>query len=336
VTFFTEKPLKYPALRIACAWNRISLNAPTESDWDDSHRSVHFQSSPSRSLSRTNSRAIEPDDAVPGKLATAFPEPAFHTIGVRPRDLILRVAAVADVIRYVIDTVDIQFSPTMMYQSRIFEVRVTNTCQIRFNYEWQVQSFTTVHALTRSPFSVEPHSGVIAEGQTTVFKFRFAPEEVDDYATIYKFAVPFLQTMEPTMVSVFGLSRRPLCHIDAEMSDYISAGRRHPAYTDPLPEDVKVIELFSSGIGAKTQKKFDLINPTAYPYEVTWKRLDRSDDRIMQCLVPHALVSSGKRYRLGFQYTPVSVKTVESLWLLSIAAHDVNIHFLIVGRIRPS
>jgi hydrocephalus-inducing protein len=183
---------------------------------------------------------------------------------------------------------------------------------------------------------VEPHAGVVAEGQTTVFKFRFAPDEVDDYTTIYKFAVPFLQGMEPSLVSVFGLSRRPLCHIDAEMSDYISAGRRYPAYTDPLPEDVKVIELFSSGIGTKTQRKFDLINPTAYPYEVNWKRVDRSDERIVQCLVPHALVSSGKRYRLGFQYTPISVKAVESLWLLSIEEHNVHIHFLIVGRIRPS
>ena len=119
------------------------------------------------------------------------------------------------------------------------------------------------------------------------------------------------------------------------MSDYISAGRRHPAYNDPLPEDIRVVEIFAKGIGSKTVKKFDLINPTSMPYEIKWTKGDKSTAPI-KCVVPQALVSSGKRYSVGFSYTPKSVKTVESLWIFTIEQHNIRIPFLIVGKIMPS
>jgi hydrocephalus-inducing protein len=225
----------------------------------------------------------------------------------------------------------------MMYQSRVYEVRVQNTSQIRFDYQWDLKKFTTVYRPDATcPFSVEPHSGFIGAGQISVFRFRFSPDEVDDFIAEFELAMPFLSAMDPAVVRVSGLSRRPLCHIDVPMSDYISAGRRHPAYTDPLPDDVRVIEVFSRKIGLKTEKCFDVINPTSMPYEVKWQRADRSDQRIVQCLTPHALISSGKRYRVKFAYTPVSVKTVESQWVFVIHEHNITIHFLIVGRIMPS
>jgi hydrocephalus-inducing protein len=148
--------------------------------------------------------------------------------------------------------------------------------------------------------------------------------------------IPFLSAMDPAVVRVTGLSRRPLCHIDVPMCDYISAGRRYPAYNDPLPDDVRVVEVFSRKIGLKTEKSFDVINPTSMPYDIKWHRADKSDKRIVQCLTPQAVVSSGRRYRVKFAYTPVSVKTVESQWVFAIQEHNITIHFLIVGRIMPS
>jgi hydrocephalus-inducing protein len=224
----------------------------------------------------------------------------------------------------------------MMYQSRVYDIRVTNTSQIRFDYQWELQESKNARLSGGGcPFSIMPSSGFISAGATKVFKVRFSPMEVDDFRAVYLLRIPFLSAMEPAIVQIFGFSRRPLCHFDIPLSDYISAGRRHPAYNDPLPDDVKVIELFASGIGAKTIKKFDIINPTSAAYEVRWKRLDKVIVNPIQCIVTLALVSSGKRYGIGFQYCPVSVKTIESLWLFSIPDYGVFIHFLIVGRIMP-
>jgi hypothetical protein len=49
------------------------------------------------------------------------------------------------------------------------------------------------------------------------------------------------------------------------MSDYLAAGRRHPDYLYHLPDDIRVVEFFSSGIGKKSAKKFEIINTTAHP-----------------------------------------------------------------------
>jgi hydrocephalus-inducing protein len=119
-----------------------------------------------------------------------------------------------------------------------------------------------------------------------------------------------------------------------EQSDYISGGRRHPEYTYKVPDDIKVIELFAKGIGAKCMKRFDLINPTASPYEVIWKYVGEAPTPVT-CETPHGLISSGKRSMVTFSYTPVSVKTIESLWEFQIAEHSLRVQFLFVGRIMP-
>jgi hydrocephalus-inducing protein len=182
------------------------------------------------------------------------------------------------------------------------------------------------------PFAIEPVSGIIEPGQTTTFKVMFIPLEVDDFTGNLVCDIPYLSQMEPPTIEVFGLSRRPLCHFSVALSDYLTAGRRHPDYTMKLPDDVKVIELFSKGIGQKTLKKFELINPTSSPYEMNWQYMGQEETPVF-CETPNGLISSGRRSPVLFSYVPVSVKTVESVWEFQIPEMGIRVPILFVGRI---
>jgi hydrocephalus-inducing protein len=277
----------------------------------------------------------DPDEIV--RVTEIVPEPTYQLAPVKMKDLQLKINAIADAIRYQIDTTEISFAPTMMYQSRVVEVRASNPSSIRFEYTWAVtdfQSLRTDYAITRkSPFSVRPLSGFIDPGQSTVFKVIFTPEEVDDFTGVLKMNIPYLFAMEPARLMVTALSRRPLCHFNVEVSDYLSAGRRHPDYVDVLPEGIRVIEMFSPAVGVRKFKRFEVINPTSSPYEIVW--VPRSEKNAIECETPNALVSSGKRYSVSFSYTPTSVKTVEMHFDFMIPSHAVTIPVLLVGRIMP-
>jgi hydrocephalus-inducing protein len=263
-------------------------------------------------------------------------EPTYTVLTGRNRELPMKMSVVADNIRFSLDLPEIAFAPTMMYQTRVAECKVTNQSAIRFDYTWRVVKFaglrTNYAQIRPPPFTVEPLSGFIEPAAATVFKVKFTPLEVDDFTAVLACDIPFLSQSEPPTLQVTGLSRRPLCHFNVESSDYISAGRRHPEYTYKLPDDIKVIELFARGIGAKSLKRFELINPTSTPYEIIWRYLGEGTTPIT-CETPHGLISSGKRSTVAFQYIPVSVKTIESLWEFQIPEHSVRVQFLFVGRI---
>jgi hydrocephalus-inducing protein len=181
---------------------------------------------------------------------------------------------------------------------------------------------------------VQPNSGFIDPGQETNFQVQFAPEEVDDFsATLVCEIAHITKGTEPPSIQVSGRSKRPLCHFNLETSDYLTAGRRRPDYGDPLPDDIRVIELFSKGIGQKTRKRFEIINTTETPYEIGW--LSKSDQTVITCETPTAIISSGRRHVASFSYAPTSVKTVESLWEFQIIEFGVKVPLLVVGRIMP-
>ncbi|KAH0787169.1 hypothetical protein GPJ56_008883 [Histomonas meleagridis] len=262
------------------------------------------------------------------------PEPNYRIINAKPKDIFLYVNAISDLIRYQIDTREITFSPTMMYQSRVYDVKLTNTSQIRLDYKWIFESFTSTNN-NENPFSITPNCGSINSGQTLTFKVRFSPIEADDFSATYKCQIPFLSVMKPPLLNLSGISKRPLCHFNVQMSDYLTANRRSPLYKDKLPDNVQVFEIISKRINEKVLKNFDIINPTAIPYEVDWNQVTKDKNCPIKCLVPHALISSGKKYNFAFSFCPNSMKTVETLWVFTIKEHDIRINFLIVGRILP-
>jgi len=369
VSFFSDKPIRHNALKINCQWQKIELDNPNCQDWDDTQKVVKYipkvvnlppetPSPPSemkklsKKLGSSRKSAIgTPNKAdAPIKVPIIEPEmvrvteirqePTYQASQGKFKDLMIRVFAVSDLIKYSIDTTEISFSPTMMYQKRITECKITNTCQIRFDYVWSVKNFhalRTEYALVRKPpFSIEPSTGFIESGQSTTFKVIFEPEEVDDFTATLVCEIPFLSQIDPPSIPVSGFSRRPLCHFNLEMSDYITASRRHPDFTDPLPDNVRVIELFSSAVGKVATKKFEIINPTSSSYEINWHRVSTSEmSQCVKCDTPSALISSGKRYIVAFSYLPTSVRTIESLWEFQIPEHGIRVSLLVVGRIMP-
>lgn len=347
VKFFSEKPCKLSGVKTTCSITKIILEDPDD-DWDDSQKIVSFvprselasQNSPRRQKKDSKQEEKHNDkehDVV--KVSQVRPEPPYRqatsTSTKGGRDFLIKVFVSADVIKYTIDTTEVNFAPTMMYQIRTADVNVTNTSQIRMEYEWiedDFKSLKTDYAITRpSPFSIEPMTGVIEAGETRTFKMHFAPMEVDDFTTRFRMNIPFLTSSEPPVLNVTALSRRPLCHFNIPQCDYLS--RRHPDFVNQaLPDSTSVIEIIAKNRGVKTSFRFEVINPTSSPYECRWSLITDSSGGAITCDIPKALISSGKHYFFAFTFTPKSGKTVESLWEFSIPSHGIKAYFLVVGR----
>ncbi|OHT16514.1 hypothetical protein TRFO_41759 [Tritrichomonas foetus] len=376
VNFFTEKPSKFNGLKMNCQWSKIKINSNEKGDWDDSMKVVKFverhtlnphplrpptaEERPKMTPRRFPGTAKRLPNLQPEELQQIVfqsprgadhdlikvvdiqPEPAYQTINSRQKDLQLRVFAVSDFIKYDISTKEIEFSSTMMFEKRSMEFTMTNTSQIRFEFNWRARQFGSLRTNYADshpcPFTVEPSSGFLEADQVQTFTVNFIPEEVDDFSAHLVCDIPFLTQLDPPDIYVTGRSRRPVCHFYLETSDYLSAGRRHPDYTDPLPDDVRVIEMFAYELKKSTTKKFGILNATDTPYEVFWERVirDKKDTNCpITCDYPRALISSGRKHIAQFSYNAVSVKTVESLWIFQIPEYKIRITFLIVGRMMP-
>lgn len=92
----------------------------------------------------------------------------------------------------------------------------------------------------------------------------------------------------------------PYCHIELESSDYLLRTRTsaeiHGLDSIQLPLDTRVIEFESFGIGVKSVKKFNVINPTDSDYAFYWTKTDlihQKGPSPFSCLVPHGCIRSG-------------------------------------------
>ena len=265
------------------------------------------------------------------------PEPSYTDVGDGSKEIFVKATAMSDYARYHISCHSLAFGPTMMFDKHTAVVEMKNTSHIKFDYHWatnQFQALKTDYAKYHgSPFSIAPVSGCIEPGHTTQFKVTFCPEEVDDFTSTLQCQIPFLSQMPAPEISCTGFSRRPICHIGAELSEYISSGRRHPSYTYPLPDDIRVVELRSTRIGSISRCRFEIINTTELPYEIFWTRDKEHSNSAIKCETQRAFVSSGQHHMAMFTYNPTSVKTVESIWHFTIPTHDIHLTVLFVGKI---
>ncbi|KAG5176524.1 hypothetical protein JKP88DRAFT_136887, partial [Tribonema minus] len=155
------------------------------------------------------------------------PEPACTVHAESKQTRVLRCSAVADVARYELRLGSgggggadgaasdppgsggdgggggraVTFRPTAMFQACTHEFTVRNPAMTRLDYAWLLSNMRTggggggggaLLAPPPCPFHVEPASGAIAPGAEQVFKLRFAPVEVDDYAYRLSAAMPAL------------------------------------------------------------------------------------------------------------------------------------------------
>lgn len=258
------------------------------------------------------------------------PEPAYSYLNPpKNRSLEVKLNAVTDTIRFNINTDEIAFAPTMIYDSRIVEAVLHNTCLIRLEYQWNVRDFCCNTANNSyQPFSVEPSSGTLERGESRIFKVRFSPVEVDDYKATLVCDISHVSVDSNPKISVTGLSRRPICHFFLESSDYLT--RRAPDYSSAIPDGAKVVEIFSSGVNQRSIKKFEILNTTNEGYNIEWSCVIPGEG--ISVGIPTAFVSPGRRHSASFTYVPKNKNVIESLWQFNIPSHEIKVFVLVVGR----
>lgn len=261
-------------------------------------------------------------------------EPLFTPLN-KSKEYLIKVTARSDNIHFVLDSESIAFPPTMMFERRLETVSITNTCSIKFGFKW----YPTVPEEIRisegqPPFTVEPSEGVIEPGNTTKFNIIFAPTTVGSFQSRLVCDIPSLSINDEPTIFVSGSSQRPVCHVTCETSDYLN--RRYPEYTYDIPQNTRVLEIFSKGIGVSSSKVVEVLNTMETAYDAVWSLVqETTGEGGIECDQTLALVSSGKTLRTTFTYKPVKAKTIESLWQLSIPSMETTAYILVVGRIMP-
>jgi len=333
--FLSEKPIKLNGNKIPCAITKIELIDENPIDWDDSQTITKFL--PRSDVEIESPRRISSNNSLNQvvRVSEVIPEPAYKIdTSSKPKDTSIKVFCNSDSIKCSLDTNEIAFQPTMMYQSRTMDVKITNTCMVRMEYQWSLSKYestrTDYHRTRPCPFTIEPNTGFIESGASSTFHIIFSPMEVDDFIVDYECQVAYLNASEWPKLSISGFSKRPLCHFNCDFSEYLF--RRSSAFTNKLPEGVKVIEIVSKANKNRVSKKVEIINPTSSPYETKWRLLSEPNS-IIQCDSSSAVVSGGKHYVFSFSFSPINNQTFESLWEFSIPLHEIKLSFLIVGRV---
>ena len=124
-------------------------------------------------------------------------EPAHSVVDDSRRDLVLCVWAIADYVKYKCTTQEIHFTDTLLYQTRVYNLPLTNSGPTTLSYKWALvhidgsplapfssQMGTEGTEAGQSevvPFSIEPSSGQIPPGEEAVFRVCFSPLDVRDW-----------------------------------------------------------------------------------------------------------------------------------------------------------
>lgn len=370
-SLLTDHPIKQTILKIPCNVLKIQLD-PHAPDWDDSMRTLKFikrnlqtpaekenvvsgsklpplnprkSAKTSMSVKRNSIKELPPienqsvvSDMV--KVAEVREEPSFKLLTPKPREVPIHAVTAADVVKFALDTTEIAFSPTMMMQSRTFDVKMTNQSQIKMEFQWRDADYSSARsdyaASHVPPFDIAPRHGFIESGQSQSFKVTFSPEEVDDFVGKIVCDIPF-NTGQSPIINVSGLSRRPIIYFNVEQSDYLT--RRYPGYTRSVPAETRIVEIGvpSSHSSRTMHLKFDVVNTTSQPYEFSWTKsstiTDGEEAKAINCETPCGMISGGKKVVMNFSFTPGQQRTVESNYEFLIPSLGVRVPFLVVGRL---
>ncbi|EFC47717.1 hypothetical protein NAEGRDRAFT_78704 [Naegleria gruberi] len=285
----------------------------------------------------------EPQEAKPKKLVTkrmevTDPEPQHNIIG----DISEKSVAVytnADYAKFEINTTDVVFSTTKMFETRIHNVTLKNIGKVLLNFSWSSSQYID------GPFELETKQGQIKPGEQTIFTIKYAPQDVDKHEEIF---TCYIDNIEPSCsipsVRVSGISKCPLVHFELPPSDYLSGGRRKASMFQNQEieslidkDKTRVIELYSCGIKVKNTKRFYILNPTDVDFKYSWQKIQsdpNAEDNSFSCLTRTGIINSGKKSEIIFEYVPYTIETKESLWMFSIPSRNLNIPFLVVGHAK--
>ncbi|XP_015224105.2 hydrocephalus-inducing protein homolog isoform X3 [Lepisosteus oculatus] len=131
VTFHSEQPVALSARLMKCKLCRIGFQQPVDQvpDWDDRMRTVKWVD--------VGRQAALPHSAR-RKVIETDPEPVHAVIENSSHELELRVSAVCDYAQFKCKTETIRFKDTLLFQTRVFEIQMTNEGNVQLEFSWQV------------------------------------------------------------------------------------------------------------------------------------------------------------------------------------------------------
>uniref|UniRef100_A0A8C9LFZ1 HYDIN n=1 Tax=Pavo cristatus TaxID=9049 RepID=A0A8C9LFZ1_PAVCR len=348
VTLKSDVAVTCQAQPVKCKVARISFQLPAEqvTDWDDRLHTVKWMDA------TRGEAAMWP---VKKKVIETDPEPAHTVLEKSSREVELHLSAVIDYADFKLDVDTIQFKETLLFQTRTFPFRLSNTGNVALEYTWvadmgdeRAASPHTSSSLT-SPtslghatplFSVEPPSGTIPAGQEQLFQMKFSPVYVGKFKSCIVCSIPNLKpNQKGPEVVVKGKSQMPHCHFELEDSDYITAKRRKPELTEPrgavLDLNTRVIEFAAIGVGSRNSRTFKVMNPTSSAYSFQWTCQDPeapSGQRAFFCLTERGQIQPGKKAEIKFEFIPRHLDITESFWVFTIPEKSISVLFLLVGH----
>uniref|UniRef100_A0A8B9BFH4 HYDIN axonemal central pair apparatus protein n=1 Tax=Anser brachyrhynchus TaxID=132585 RepID=A0A8B9BFH4_9AVES len=264
VTLKSDVAVTFRRQPVRCKVARIAFQLPPEqvTDWDSRLRTVKW-------VDATRGQAAS--WPVKKKVIETDPEPAHSLLERSSREVELCLSTVVDYAEFKLDTDAIQFKETLLFQTRAFTFRLSNTGNVALEYTWMEDmgderaardflssasgaseklqpsqrgrspghdspSLSSPPSTVRATplFSVEPRSGTIPAGQEQLFQMKFSPVYVGDFESCMLCSIRNLKpNQKGPEVVVKGRSQMPHCHFELEDSDYITAKRRSPELQDP-------------------------------------------------------------------------------------------------------
>ncbi|NXC39739.1 HYDIN protein, partial [Penelope pileata] len=226
VTLKSDVAVTFKTHPVKCNVARITFQLPPEqvTDWDDHLRTVKW-------VDATSGQAAT--WPVKKKVIETDPEPAHTILEQSSREVELRLSAVVDYADFQLDTSTIRFKETLLFQTRTFPFRLSNTGNVALEFSWMadvgdgraagqagellparleghclssmsvasVKLPFTSSSLSPPPsrscatplFSVEPPSGTIPAGQEQLFQMKFSPVYVGEFKSHMICSIPNLK-----------------------------------------------------------------------------------------------------------------------------------------------
>jgi hypothetical protein len=143
-----------------------------------------------------------------------MPEPLVEPVKGSDKKLPLKVFAKADHIRFECRTDSIVFKATPMFQTRVFEFPLKNTCTVKFEMTGEIRHLDGTLD-TSGLYELCPACAGVEAGRELKMVARFKPFEVQDCRRLAVLKVHGLsEDSEPPSIQLNGKVQRPWCHFE--------------------------------------------------------------------------------------------------------------------------
>ena len=236
------------------------------------------------------------------------PEPEYEVLPKTDKTIPLAVSVKSGTRQFKCSqTTEIAFEPTLMYQTSVKTLTLSNPGKISFPFKLDV-----VGAELAKFFSVSPSTGEVNAGETREISVKFAPVEIYDYSKCgIVLTVPGC-AQSPVNLAIVAKALRPVFHLNA-----------------PLDGQGRIVQVEALGVGMVTRKTFQLVNPTAESFKYSWEGSD--SNAAFKIGTKHGEVSGGKKMEIDFTFTPTSFDKVETMMTFTIPARKISIPFKLIG-----